>query len=57
MIRSVRKIAPETICVVEGGPIVRPEEMDEVCRAAHAQTVISAVPRSIACRWKPPSKS
>ncbi len=36
MIRAVRKAAPSTICVVEGGPIVRPEQMDEVCRAAQA---------------------
>jgi predicted TIM-barrel enzyme len=30
MIRTVRKVAADTICVVEGGPIVRPEQMDEV---------------------------
>lgn len=40
MIRTVRKIAAETICVVEGGPIVRPEQMDEVCRAARADGYI-----------------
>ena len=40
MIRTVRKIAADTICVVEGGPIVRPEQMDEVCRAARADGYI-----------------
>jgi hypothetical protein len=40
MIRTVRKISAGTICVVEGGPIVRPEEMDEVCQAAHADGYI-----------------
>jgi predicted TIM-barrel enzyme/DNA-binding NtrC family response regulator len=40
MIRTVRKVAPDTICVVEGGPIVRPEQMDEVCRAARADGYI-----------------
>jgi predicted TIM-barrel enzyme/DNA-binding NtrC family response regulator len=40
MIRTVRKVAADTICVVEGGPIVRPEQMDEVCRAAQADGYI-----------------
>lgn len=40
MVRSVRKIAPDTICVVEGGPIVRPEQMDAVCRTAQADGYI-----------------
>jgi DNA-binding NtrC family response regulator len=40
MIRAVRKVAPDTICVVEGGPIVRPEQMDDVCRAARADGYI-----------------
>ncbi len=40
MIRTVRKVAPTSICVVEGGPIVRPEQMDEVCRAAQADGYI-----------------
>jgi predicted TIM-barrel enzyme/DNA-binding NtrC family response regulator len=40
MIRTVRKVAAGTICVVEGGPIVRPEQMDEVCRAAQADGYI-----------------
>lgn len=32
--RAVRRIAPDTLCMVEGGPIVRPDEADAVCRAA-----------------------
>ncbi len=40
MIRTVRKVAADSICVVEGGPIVRPEEMDEVCRASRADGYI-----------------
>jgi DNA-binding NtrC family response regulator len=30
----IRRTAPGTLCTVEGGPIVRPDEADEVCRAA-----------------------
>ena len=40
LVRTVRKAAPDTLCVVEGGPIVRPEEMDEVCRGAQADGYI-----------------
>jgi predicted TIM-barrel enzyme/DNA-binding NtrC family response regulator len=40
MVRSLRKVAADTICVVEGGPIVRPEQMDHVCRAAQADGYI-----------------
>jgi predicted TIM-barrel enzyme/DNA-binding NtrC family response regulator len=40
MVRAVRTAAPDTLCVVEGGPIVRPEEMDEVCRTAQADGYI-----------------
>lgn len=31
---AIRRAAPGTLCTVEGGPIVRPDEADEVCRAA-----------------------
>lgn len=34
MARAVRRLAPEAICVIEGGPIVHPADADEVCRAA-----------------------
>ena len=37
LVRTVRQHAPDALCVVEGGPIVRPEQADEVCRAAEAQ--------------------
>ena len=40
MIRAVRKLAPGTTCLVEGGPIVRPEQMDDVCRASRADGYI-----------------
>ncbi|MDY8109279.1 phosphoenolpyruvate hydrolase family protein [Fulvimarina sp. 2208YS6-2-32] len=33
---SVRQTRPQTICVVEGGPIVNPEDMYRVCRGAKA---------------------
>ncbi|NDV86571.1 sigma-54-dependent Fis family transcriptional regulator [Aurantimonas aggregata] len=33
---SVRQARAETICVVEGGPIVNPEDMYRVCRGAKA---------------------
>lgn len=32
--RAVRAIAPATRCVVEGGPIVSPSQLEEVCRIA-----------------------
>lgn len=33
---NVRQTRPETVCVVEGGPIVNPEDMYLVCRGAKA---------------------
>jgi DNA-binding NtrC family response regulator len=35
-VQQIRQVRPETICVVEGGPIVSPEHMYRVCRAAKA---------------------
>ncbi|HYZ63713.1 MAG TPA: phosphoenolpyruvate hydrolase family protein [Acetobacteraceae bacterium] len=32
--RSIRRATPAALCTVEGGPIVRPEQADEVCRSA-----------------------
>ena len=32
--RAVRRVAPAALCVVEGGPIVCPDDADEVCRTA-----------------------
>jgi predicted TIM-barrel enzyme/DNA-binding NtrC family response regulator len=40
IVRAIRKISEHTVCVVEGGPIVRPEQMDHVCRAAQADGYI-----------------
>lgn len=36
IIHQVRQVRAETICVVEGGPIVNPEDMYRVCRDAKA---------------------
>lgn len=36
IIHQVRQVRPETICLVEGGPIVNPEDMYRVCRDARA---------------------
>jgi predicted TIM-barrel enzyme/DNA-binding NtrC family response regulator len=35
-VEAVRSVNPRTRCVIEGGPIVTPEQMDQVCRAARA---------------------
>jgi predicted TIM-barrel enzyme len=35
-VQQIRQVRPETICVVEGGPIVSPEHMYRVCQAAKA---------------------
>lgn len=32
---AVRAIAPATSCVVEGGPIVGPQQLEELCKIAH----------------------
>jgi predicted TIM-barrel enzyme/DNA-binding NtrC family response regulator len=34
MTQTVRRRCPGTLCTLEGGPIVSPEQADEVCRAA-----------------------
>jgi DNA-binding NtrC family response regulator len=36
----VRAINPQIRCLIEGGPIVTPEQMDQVCRFAHADGYI-----------------
>ncbi len=36
VIRRVRAASPDTLCVVEGGPIVSPEDMSLVCRKSGA---------------------
>jgi len=40
LVNAVRAIAPKTRCLIEGGPIVMPEQMDEVCRRANADGYI-----------------
>jgi len=35
-VKVVRAISARTRCLIEGGPIVTPEQMDQVCRAARA---------------------
>jgi predicted TIM-barrel enzyme/DNA-binding NtrC family response regulator len=39
-VEAVRSINSQTRCVIEGGPIVTPEQMDQVCRAARADGYI-----------------
>lgn len=39
-VETVRSVSPKTRCVIEGGPIVTPEQMDQVCRAAGADGYI-----------------
>ena len=34
IIHQIRQVRPETICLVEGGPIVNPDDMYRVCRDA-----------------------
>jgi predicted TIM-barrel enzyme/transcriptional regulator with AAA-type ATPase domain len=36
VIRRVRAVSPQALCVVEGGPIVSPEDMSLVCRQSSA---------------------
>jgi len=36
LLRRVRRLSPGTLCVVEGGPIVSPEQMYQVCSQAGA---------------------
>ena len=36
IIHQIRQVRPETICLVEGGPIVNPDDMYRVCRDAKA---------------------
>jgi len=40
IIKAVRKINRHTRCLIEGGPIVTPEQMDEVCEKAGADGYI-----------------
>ena len=40
LVNAVHAIAPRTRCLIEGGPIVMPEQMDEVCRRANADGYI-----------------
>jgi predicted TIM-barrel enzyme/DNA-binding NtrC family response regulator len=39
-VRTVRALSPGTFCLIEGGPIVTPEQMDQVCRTARADGYI-----------------
>jgi predicted TIM-barrel enzyme/DNA-binding NtrC family response regulator len=39
-VSAVQAAHPQTRCVIEGGPIVTPEQMDEVCRFAKADGYI-----------------
>lgn len=40
LVRAVRGVNPNVRCVVEGGPIVTPEQMEEVCNVAGADGYI-----------------
>lgn len=40
LIKAVRAVSAQTRCVVEGGPIVTPEQMEEVCNVAGADGYI-----------------
>jgi len=39
-VKAVRAVNTQTRCVVEGGPIVTPEQMDQVCRSSKADGYI-----------------
>ena len=43
-VQSVRSINQEAICLFEGGPIVTPEQMDQVCKVAKADGYIGGSP-------------
>lgn len=40
VVRRVRAISPETLCMVEGGPIVSPRHLEELCRVARVDGYI-----------------
>ena len=53
--RAVHAISPDTLCVVEGGPIVNPRQLEESARSP-ASTAISAARPSTACRLRARSR-
>ena len=40
VVRRVRAISPQTLCMVEGGPIVSPRHLEELCRIARVDGYI-----------------
>jgi predicted TIM-barrel enzyme/transcriptional regulator with AAA-type ATPase domain len=40
VVRRVRAISPHTLCMVEGGPIVSPRHLEELCRVARVDGYI-----------------
>ncbi|KAA0688122.1 sigma-54-dependent Fis family transcriptional regulator [Neorhizobium sp. P12A] len=40
VVRRVRAISPQTLCMVEGGPIVSPRHLEELCRVARVDGYI-----------------
>jgi predicted TIM-barrel enzyme/transcriptional regulator with AAA-type ATPase domain len=40
MVQRVKQVRPDTLCLVEGGPIVHPDDMFRVCRTARADGYI-----------------
>jgi predicted TIM-barrel enzyme len=46
-VESVRNIRPQTRCLMEGGPIVTPDQMDQVCRGARIDGYIGGSVRFI----------
>jgi predicted TIM-barrel enzyme/DNA-binding NtrC family response regulator len=43
-VQAVRSVNQESICLFEGGPIVTPEQMDQVCKVAKADGYIGGSP-------------
>jgi predicted TIM-barrel enzyme/DNA-binding NtrC family response regulator len=40
VVRRVRAVSPQTLCMVEGGPIVSPRHLEELCRIARVDGYI-----------------
>jgi predicted TIM-barrel enzyme/transcriptional regulator with AAA-type ATPase domain len=40
VVRRVRAVSPQTLCMVEGGPIVSPRHLEELCRVARVDGYI-----------------
>jgi DNA-binding NtrC family response regulator len=43
-VQTVRSVNQESLCLFEGGPIVTPEQMDQVCKVAKADGYIGGSP-------------